>query len=207
MAKIKLTKNELKSQRDALKRFQRYLPTLQLKKQQLQMEIRQVRDAVDLVERDLQNYTARVHTWSRLFDDTTAAAVRELVVVEEWRTSVRNIAGIDTPVFESVRFRDLNHDLFATPLYYDEALHAVRKMIEYELKARTLREQLALIEQELRVVTQRVNLFEKVKIPESKDNIRQIQIYLGDQQTNAVGRSKIAKGKCAIRNAAVTVSA
>ena len=31
MAKIKLTKNELKAQRDALKRFQRYLPTLQPK--------------------------------------------------------------------------------------------------------------------------------------------------------------------------------
>ena len=37
MAKIKLTKNELKAQRDALKRFQRYLPTLQLKKQQLML--------------------------------------------------------------------------------------------------------------------------------------------------------------------------
>ena len=46
MAKIKLTKNELKFQRDALKRFQRYLPTLQLKKQQLQMEVRHVREEI-----------------------------------------------------------------------------------------------------------------------------------------------------------------
>ncbi|MDX9982339.1 MAG: V-type ATP synthase subunit D, partial [Lentisphaeria bacterium] len=100
MAKIKLTKNELKSQRDALKRFQRYLPTLQLKKQQLQTEIRQVREAADLVERDLNNHAEKVRAWARLFDDATAADLRELVVVEEWRTSVRNIAGIDTPVFE-----------------------------------------------------------------------------------------------------------
>ena len=35
MAKIKLTKTELKAQTDALKRFQRFLPMLQLKKQQL----------------------------------------------------------------------------------------------------------------------------------------------------------------------------
>jgi len=40
MAKIKLTKNELKKQKDALKMFKRYLPTLILKKQQLQAEIR-----------------------------------------------------------------------------------------------------------------------------------------------------------------------
>lgn len=207
MAKIKLTKNELKSQRDALKRFQRYLPTLQLKKQQLQTEIRQVREAADLVERDLANHAEKVRGWARLFDDATAADLRELVVVEEWRTSVRNIAGIDTPVFEFVRFRDAEHDLFATPLYYDQAIQALRKMIEYQLKARTLREQLALIEQELRVVTQRVNLFEKVKIPESRENIRRIQIYLGDQQTNAVGRSKIAKAKCALRDAGMGVPA
>ena len=38
--KIKHTKNELKAQRDALRRFERYLPTLQLKKQQLQLEVR-----------------------------------------------------------------------------------------------------------------------------------------------------------------------
>jgi V/A-type H+/Na+-transporting ATPase subunit D len=47
MAKIKFTKNELKKQKDELKRFQRYLPTLVLKKQLLQMEIRQVEVAIE----------------------------------------------------------------------------------------------------------------------------------------------------------------
>ena len=73
------------------------------------------------------------------------------------------------------------------------------------LKVRLIEEMLVLIEQELRVVTQRVNLFEKVKIPETRENIRIINIYLGDQQTNSVGRSKIAKGKCALRNASTVL--
>ena len=47
MAKIKLTKNELKKKKDALKMYRRYLPTLQLKKQQLQMEIRGVEARLD----------------------------------------------------------------------------------------------------------------------------------------------------------------
>ncbi|MDE6736813.1 MAG: V-type ATP synthase subunit D, partial [Treponemataceae bacterium] len=42
MAKIKLTKNEQKAQKDSLKMYQRYLPTLTLKKQQLQTEIRTI---------------------------------------------------------------------------------------------------------------------------------------------------------------------
>ena len=46
MAAVKLTKNEQKKQKDQLKQFQRYLPTLQLKKQQLQMVIRQIEQEV-----------------------------------------------------------------------------------------------------------------------------------------------------------------
>ena len=47
MAKIKYTKTEQKNQQDALKQFQRFLPTLQLKKQQLQQEVRQSVERVE----------------------------------------------------------------------------------------------------------------------------------------------------------------
>lgn len=46
---------------------------------------------------------------------------------------------------------------------------------------------------EFRITSQRVNLFEKVMIPTAKANIKKINIYLGDQQTAAVVRGKIAK--------------
>ena len=61
----------------------------------------------------------------------------------------------------------------------------------------TLRIQVELLGKELRTTSQRVNLFEKVKIPETKENIRRIGIYIGDQQTAAVVRGKIAKKKLA----------
>jgi V/A-type H+-transporting ATPase subunit D len=47
----------------------------------------------------------------------------------------------------------------------------------------------------LRTTTQRVNLFEKKLIPELRENIRRIKIFLGDDETAAVGRAKLAKGK------------
>jgi V/A-type H+/Na+-transporting ATPase subunit D len=40
-----------------------------------------------------------------------------------------------------------------------------------------------------------VNLFEKVKIPECKEAIRVIKIAIGDEQTAAVTRGKIAKSR------------
>jgi V/A-type H+/Na+-transporting ATPase subunit D len=78
MAKIKLTKNELKKQKDQLKRFQRYLPTLMLKKQLLQVEVRQVELQIEekrlkrqksydglLDWIDVFGEISILHTWSR----------------------------------------------------------------------------------------------------------------------------------------------
>ncbi|MBQ9446700.1 MAG: V-type ATP synthase subunit D, partial [Victivallales bacterium] len=116
-------------------------------------------------------------------------------------TGTRNVAGIDVPVFESLELDVKEYDLFTTAPWFEDAVELVREKIELELKKRLLLETSTLLEQELRVVTQRVNLFEKVMIPNARENIRVINIYLGDQQTNSVGRSKIAKGKCAARDA------
>lgn len=201
MVKVKLTKNELKFQRDALKRFERYLPTLQLKKQQLQMEVRHVREEIAGLDQQIAELTEKGAGTIALLAGPEVAGLSELLSVSAWRTGERNVAGIDVPIFLGVDFTDIDYDLFLTPPWFDDALAMARKHVELMLRRQLIEEMLTLLEQELRVVTQRVNLFEKVKIPETKENIRMINIYLGDQQTNSVGRSKIAKGKCAQRNA------
>jgi len=200
MAKIKLTKNELKTQRDALKRYQRYLPTLLLKKQQLQMEIRQAREAFSRLEEKIRAFEDDLKRWVGILSQDDDTQLADLVSVREVRVGTRNIAGIDTPEFLGLEFAPAQYDFFDTPVWFDDALDAVRTNIELVLRRQLQEEQLQLVEQELRVVTQRVNLFEKVKIPEAKDNIRRIQISLGDRQTNAVGRAKIAKEKCRARD-------
>ena len=203
MAKIRLTKNELKLQRDALKRFQRYLPTLQLKKQQLQLEVRQTREAVADVAEQRRALQQRSQACIALFSGNDAPSLEGLIAVRQWNVAVRNIAGTDIPVFDSIVFDTPDYDLFDTPVWFDDALAVVRQTIELELRRKLLEETLQKLEHELRVVTQRVNLFEKVMIPDAKENIRVINIYLGDQQTNSVGRSKIAKAKCAARDATI----
>ena len=201
MAKIKLTKNELKTQRDSLKRYQRYLPTLQLKKQQLQMEVRGVREEMATLVNDIASLEDSWKETIPLLSGTDAEDALDLVTVTDWHVGHRNVAGIDVPTFVSITFGVPEYDLFTSPVWYDDIVAMAQKRIELSLRQRLLNEMQELLEQELRVVTQRVNLFEKVKIPESKENIRKINIYIGDQQTNSVGRSKIAKGKCARRDA------
>jgi V/A-type H+-transporting ATPase subunit D len=191
MAKVKLTKNELKSQKDALKRFQRYLPTLQLKKQQLQIVIRQVEAAQRAKMAEREEAHRNLESWIEVFGERIA--IDEYLEVEELETETGNIAGIDIPVFKQLTFQDIRYDLFIEPLWVDEGVAELKRLLSLDAELKVLERQHDLLSEELRITTQRVNLFEKVKIPETKENIRRIRIYLGDQQTAAVVRGKIAK--------------
>jgi len=193
MGAVKLTKNELKRQKDALKRFKRYLPTLQLKKQQLQMMIRQVEQEEAQKRAEREDLRKILDGWIEVFGEPVD--FENLLEVESLVTEEGNIAGIDIPIFKEIRFKDINYDLFAYPLWIDAALDKLKEILTVDAELVVLEEQRKRLEQELRITTQRVNLFEKVKIPEAQENIRMIRIYLGDQQTAAVVRGKISKNK------------
>ena len=198
MAKIRLTKNELKKQKDALKMYLRYLPTLQLKKQQLQMEIRAVEARRRELESAREALEREFRAWIGVFGEAEAAYGadgRPYLSVRAIRTSPGNIAGVEIPVFDGADFQLAEYDLFAVPLWVDSALDRLKKALLLDLEARVLDVQIQRLVAELRTTTQRVNLFEKVKIPESQESIRRIRIYLGDQQTAQVVRGKIAKRK------------
>ena len=196
---IKLTKNELKKQKDNLKQFQRYLPTLQLKKQQLQSVIMGIRQELERKEAeriqmigDLDDWVA-VFAENEIFDEEKR--LDQLVQPDKVIARDENIAGVTIPAFEELTFKDINYDVDDYPLWVDTAVFKLREIARLDALVSTLRKQTELLEKELRTTSQRVNLFEKVKIPEAKENIRVIQVYLGDQQTAAVVRGKISKKK------------
>lgn len=200
MAKIKLTKNELKLQKDALKMYRRYLPTLTLKKQQLQTEIRAIEAKAVAVRRAKATLEQGFSSWIAVFSEKNAFP-EGLITVSNVRKGRSNIAGVDIPTFEGADFSRGDYDLYSTPLWVDIAAVHMEKAILLDLQAEVLEEQVRLLSRELRATSQRVNLFEKVKIPETKQNIKKISITLADQQVSAVVRSKISKRKIALRNA------
>ena len=193
MAKIKHTKNELKAQRDALRRFNRYLPTLLLKKQQLQMEMRQLEQRMEEVAGEEALLVQGLSAWVRLFGEPVNLA--ESVKLGQVRTTTGNIAGVNIPVLQEIEFVPVALDLYATPAWMDDGVRVVEQMVRLRIEREILAEQHRLLGEELRTTSQRVNLFEKVKIPECEEHIRVIRIFLGDAQTADVARSKLAKSK------------
>lgn len=199
MSAVKLTKNDLKRQKDQLRQFERYLPTLQLKKQQLQTVIRSSVAELEEIERRFFAMIDGLDNWVAVFAENTFLEEEkkiEWLIVPDKVVCVReNIAGVSVPVFRELTFRDIVYDVADYPLWADEALVRLREISACDALLKTLRKKVELLNEELRLTSQRVNLFEKVKIPEARENIRKIEIYLGDQQTSAVVRGKIAKKK------------
>jgi len=193
MANIKLTKNEQKKRKDALKRFTRYLPTLMLKKQQLQLVIRGLEADVKAKQAERSALEGEIQSWVDVFGEEVE--FDKLVRIKYLETEEGNIAGVDIPVFKGIEFEQIEYDLFKQPLWVDAAVEKVSKLLACDEELKIIAKQLELLDAELRVTSQRVNLFEKVKIPETKTIIKKIGVYLGDQQTAAVVRGKISKKK------------
>jgi len=143
MAKIRLTKNELKKQKDSLRMYLRYLPTLQLKKQQLQMEIRLVEARRQRLEADREELERGFRVWIGVFGEADAMYGpdgKPLLAIRAVRTSTGNIAGVEIPVFEGADFELAEYDLFSVPLWVDAALEALRKALLLELEMKFLAE-------------------------------------------------------------------
>ncbi len=196
---IKLTKNEQKVQKDNLKQFERYLPTLQLKKQQLQTVIMKENAELEQMEIDRTNMIGDLDDWIAVFAENTIFSedrkLDQLVQPDSVIATTENIAGVSVPLFKELTFKDIAYDVDDYPLWVDTALVKLRGIARLDALVATKRKRVEALEKELRSTSQRVNLFEKVKIPEAKENIRIIGVYLGDQQTAAVVRGKISKKK------------
>jgi len=193
--KLKLTRPELKRQRDAKARFERYLPMLKLKQQQLQLTIRQIDQQRQDAIKEEESARQRFEAYQSVLNDVAGVDVQALAEIKEIKTSDMNIAGVTIPVFEGVTFPETNYSLFATPAWVDVTIADLREVNKRRAKLQVLLKQHELLQKELTKIIQRVNLFEKVKIPEAKENIRRIRIQLGDEMASAVGRAKIAKNK------------
>jgi len=199
MAKIKLTKGELKKQRDSLKQFRRYLPTLQLKKQQLQMKILEARTTLNRKLSVFYKKEGFIGEWVNLLGDSQVD-ITEWITPKQILVDTINIAGANVPVFNNIHFDQAQYDLYSTPFWIDNGISELRLLVTYLAEINIIKKQIETLEYELRITTQRVNLFEKVKIPECLNNVHVIRIYLGDQQANAVGVSKVAKKKIVEKN-------
>ena len=192
MGKLSLTKSGLHKQREELKLFQRVLPSLDLKRLQLNAEL-------DRAKARLRAYQEEVEALKKsVAQDLPMLADREIDVsgllkVQSLRIEEENVVGVKLPVLKEIDFAVTEYSWFAKPPWVDGLVDHMRRRVELREKMKVSAERVRLLERALRRVTQRVNLFSKILIPTAKKNILKIQIALGDAERAAVGRAKLTK--------------
>ncbi len=198
---VKLTKNELRAQQTRLSQFQKYLPTLQLKKAMLQFEVTLVILEITRLMEEFEKVRQLVETFSPfLLEKVDIDVVRNADILHV-KKHYENIAGVEIPLFDKVVFREPEYFLFDSPVWADRATEILREFVVAREKISIAEEKKRALEKELRDVSIRVNLFEKILIPRAQDNIKKIRVFLGDQQLAAVAQAKVAKRKIALRKA------
>ncbi len=195
MSEIKYTKTELRAQQIRLTQLEKYLPTLQLKKAMLQLEINQVLGELEKLEIEKKTFENKMYGYQQLLTDTDAESLFQSLEVVSVNKRFENIAGVEIPIFEGIVFTEPTYFLFDTPYWLESGIRGGQNLIETREKILILHERKRLLEKELREVSIRVNLFEKIMIPRTKDNIKKVKIFLGDMQLAAVAQTKVAKRK------------
>lgn len=185
---IKLTKNELRSEQTKLQLLNKYLPTLQLKKSMLQLEVAEARNEIARLSADLIKPTVIVN-------DPLPFEIEHAYKIHEVKKHYENIAGVEVPELDEVVFEPFTYRLMDTPAWVDSAIFKMKQLKVAEVKVLIAEEKKTALENELREVSIRVNLFEKILIPRAMQNIKKIKVFLGDQQLAAVARAKVAKAK------------
>jgi V/A-type H+-transporting ATPase subunit D len=194
MAKVALNKSSLKNQKDQKDTYQKFLPSLDLKKQQLQVESAKARRMLQEQQQRLGQYQLQIEDWVALLGET-GVQLHGLVRLQGWETRNENVAGVILPVLGQINFVVHPYTTLGAPLWFDNLVESLQEIARMTLQVRILIERVEKLEAALKKVTQRINLFEKVLIPECQTNIRMIKIYLEDKARTAVARSKIAKSK------------
>lgn len=192
---LKLTKNELRNQQHRLSQFQRYLPTLQLKKAMLQFEVTLSLMEIARLQDEMKLMHFQVESFAPFLLEKVSLNLIRYADVLHVKKHYENIAGVDIPMLDQVVFRDADYALFDTPIWAERATESVRELVIVREKINIAEEKRRALEKELREVSIRVNLFEKILIPRSQENIKKIRIFLGDQQLSAVAQAKVAKKK------------
>jgi V/A-type H+-transporting ATPase subunit D len=201
MATIALSKSSLQQQRDRLRLFERFLPSLELKRQQLTAEYKKALQVLAEAEQGAEQASRSLPALLPVLG-SVRMQLSGLVRIRRVDVSEEDVLGLRLPTLRAVEFDTADYSLLATPFWLDDLVTCLKDVATYRLRLQVYRQRVARMQGAVRRVTQRVNLFEKVLIPNAKQNIAHIQIFLSDVERAAVVTSKIAKGKRALERAA-----
>jgi V/A-type H+-transporting ATPase subunit D len=202
MAKLKLSKSALQEERNQLKLYERTLPSLDLKRRQLSVELTRARRELEETQRRAEELETHIGEQLPMLANQDMQ-LSGLVEMTDFELIEENVVGVRLPLLQRIHCTVADYSLLAKPAWVDVLVERLKDAAELHTQVQVAVERVRILEHQEKRVTQRVNLFDKILIPGARSNIQRIQIYLGDAETAAVVRSKLAKANQAKQRAAL----
>jgi V/A-type H+/Na+-transporting ATPase subunit D len=194
MARLSLSKSTLTQLTRQLKTYQNFLPSLDLKRRQLLAEQEKAR-------RELQELTHREEALRPMVEKQvpmlgyTHVDVRGIVRVSKTDVVEENVMGIRLPKLGGLEIKVSEYPFLGKPHWVDRVVQLLKQAMEIRINRRVMERRLELLASAAKVISQRVNLFEKVLIPKTEADVQRIRVYLSDSERASIVRAKIAKGE------------
>ena len=194
MPRLALNKTSLTRETKQLDTYERFLPSLDLKRRQLIAERNKARRDVAAAAHMIREFEDDCGNKLPMAADKRLN-LRGLVTVKNVDLGQENLVGLRLPVLEDVELDRVEHAFLARPHWIDALADMLGELLRMRIRMQVKQYRLEILEGAVKKITQRVNLFDKVLIPRTRDNIRRIQIKLSDAEKAAVVNAKIAKRK------------
>ncbi len=198
--KFKLNKSELTRLKREERMYFQFLPVLKLKQEQLQIERIKIKNKIRSIKIKFDKTKIRYKGLISLIPDPVSIDIKSIITIKALLIREKSIAGVKVPVLKEVIFNKNNIPYFNIPSWIVRGVDKLRDIVRLYIEQKIVAKQFHFINKELKKATQKVNLFEKVLLPETKEAIKKIKIVLNDEQVASVGRGKIAKNKSVIYN-------
>jgi len=194
MAQLKLSKASLQQELVKLKLYEKLLPSLELKRRQLSIELEKARREYAATRAEVERLEARVGAELPMLANTEIE-LKGLVKMTALDLGQENVVGVRLPVLRKVECQVAEYSALAKPAWVDALAERLGDAAEARTRIQVAAERVRILGRAERRITQRVNLFEKILIPRTRKNIERIQIWLGDIGRAAVVQAKLAKAR------------
>lgn len=174
------------------------LPTLEAKESALRLEVKKARSELSNIEEklksELESQIKTYRLWTELPQDVVK--VKEVVV------DIKKIAGVKTPILQEVKFEVVRYSVFSVASWVPAGIEILKNLVRLKIELGLAQKKVEILEYARKKTTQKVNLYEKVQIPEYREAIRKIKRFLEDEDNLAKSAQKILKTKIAAAEAA-----
>jgi V/A-type H+/Na+-transporting ATPase subunit D len=186
--KIQYNKTAIQQYQRQLSIREKALPTLKNKETALRVEVKRIGDALLLMKTELNKIYKDSEDIEKFWVEFP-----EVVSVESTEIKIRNIAGVKIPILKFIGFKVSDFSLFHHQAWVSSGIEKLKEIIRLKIAIATVQKQFEVLNYARKKTTQKVNLYEKVQIPEFQNAIRKTKRFLEDKENLEKSAQKIVK--------------